>query len=237
MTETNGRTIVERILETLRTSGRPWDDDELAQRLGVAQRQTVNQICRRLAADGRLQRYIGDAGKLVNALWAPQSDARVAYAPAPAELVVGDSIEVPPGSSAEQRAAEALMIASVARALGLELKPRPIATQAGVRVEVDGVDAAYTVLVEAWAHQGPPKSAQRHKVLADAFKLGWIASTLPVRPRLILCFSDEAAAKPFQTGRSWAAAALRDQRIEVFVAELPEQVRAGILEAQRRQYR
>ncbi|RSD16295.1 hypothetical protein [Amycolatopsis eburnea] len=234
---TRSGTIAERILETLRISGRPWDDDELAQRLGVAQRQTVNQICRRLAADGRLQRYTGGSGKLVNALWVPQPDARVAYAPATAELVLGDSIEVPPGSSVEQRAAEALMIASVARELGLKLTPRPIATQGGVRVEIDGVDDACTVLVEAWAHQGPPKSAQRHKVLADAFKLSWFASTLPVRPRLILCFSDEAAAKPFRSGRAWAAAALRDQRIEVFVAELPEQVRADILEAQRRQYR
>jgi hypothetical protein len=32
------------------------------------------------------------------------------------------------------------------------------------------------------AHQGPPKSAQRHKVLADAFKLAWTSSTLYPRP-------------------------------------------------------
>ncbi|MFD2466283.1 hypothetical protein [Amycolatopsis silviterrae] len=121
--------------------------------------------------------------------------------------------------------------------LGIALRPQPIETSTGVRVEVDGVDDACTVLVEAWAHQGPPKAAQRHKVLADAFKLSWIASTLPARPRLILCFSDEVAAKPFQTGRSWAAAALRDQRIEVLVAELPDATRAGIVQAQRRQYR
>lgn len=236
MTATSG-TIAERILETLRTSRRPWDDDELAQRLGVAQRQTVNQICRRLAADGHLQRYVGETGKLVNALIAPQTDAQVADESSSTTLVVEEPIEVPPGSSAEQRAAEALMIAYVTAKIGIELQPQRIVTPAGVRVEVDGADAAQTVLVEAWAHQGPPKSAQRHKVLADAFKLAWIASTLPGKPRLILCFSDEAAAKPFQTGRSWAAAALRDQGIEVFVAELPEQVRADILQAQRRQYR
>jgi hypothetical protein len=129
------------------------------------------------------------------------------------------------------------MIACVADKLKIELRPRPIVTSVGARVEVDNVDDAHTVLVEAWAHQGPPKSAQRHKVMADAFKLAWIASTLQVRPRLILCFSDEAAAKPFDTGRSWAAAALRHQGIEVFVAELPEHVRAGIVKAQRRQYR
>ncbi|MCR6483997.1 hypothetical protein M8542_14325 [Amycolatopsis sp. OK19-0408] len=46
-----------------------------------------------------------------------------------------------------------------------------------------------------------------------------------------------AVGRSFRAGQRWAAAALRDQHIEVFVAELPEQVRAGILEAQRRQYR
>ncbi|MBE8519458.1 hypothetical protein ILP97_18435 [Amycolatopsis sp. H6(2020)] len=234
MTATSG-TIAERILETLRTSARPWDDDELAQRLGVAQRQTINQTCRRLASDGRIHRYIGQSGKLVNALGESPSDDRVVGVPAETELA--HPIKISPGSSAEQRAAEALMIAYVANELGTALGPQRIMTSTGARVEVDGVDDARTVLVEAWAHQGPPKAAQKHKVLADAFKLSWIASTLPVRPKLILSFSDEAAAKPFQAGRSWAAAALRDQGIEVFVAELPEDVRVGIVEAQRRQYR
>jgi hypothetical protein len=236
MTETNGMTIAERILETLRTSGRPWDDDELAQRLGVAQRQTVNQICRRLSAEGQIHRYIGDTGKLVNVLKGPPAVASPAGSPASIESA-SSPIEVAPGSSVEQRAAERVMITYLADRLGLKLGPQRIVTATGARVEVDGADDARTVLVEAWAHQGPPKVAQKHKVLADAFKLAWIASTLPIRPRLILCFSDEAAAKPFRAGRSWAAAALRDQRIDVFIAELPEQVRADILAAQRRQYR
>lgn len=50
-------TISDRILDILRAVGPPWDDDELAQALTVAQRQTVNQMCRRLASDGRLHRY------------------------------------------------------------------------------------------------------------------------------------------------------------------------------------
>lgn len=54
-----------------------------------------------------------------------------------------------------------------------------------------------TVLVERWAHQGSPKADQRHNVLADAFKLTWISSTIYPRPRLFLCLSDPAAAAPF----------------------------------------
>lgn len=236
MIEPIGGTLPERILHTLRVSRRSWDDDQLTAHLSVSHRQAVNQACNRLAAGGKIHRYVGDGGKLVNSLVESQNAdtlvTRAVIAPN------GDLSEAaPPGSSAEQRAAEGVMIAYVADKLGLELRPQRIVTATGARVEVDGADDACTVLVEAWAHQGPPKVAQKHKVLADAFKLVWIASTLPIRPQLILCFSDEAAAKPFRGGRSWATAALRDQRIEVFVAELPEQVRADILAAQRRQYR
>ncbi len=128
----------------------------------------------------------------------------------------------PPGSSVEQRAGEAMMIAHVADELGVELTPQRITTPTGAQVEIDGVDEARTVLVEAWAHQGPPKPAQKNKVLADAFKLSWIASTLTSKPQLVLCSSDVAAAEPFREGRTWAAAALRDLQIDIVVAALPD---------------
>lgn len=122
--------------------------------------------------------------------------------------------------------------------LGLELNPATIAVPSGERVEVDGADASRTVLAECWAHQGPPKSAQRHKVLADAFKLAWIGTTVYPRPQLILCLSDPLAAAPFLPGaRSWASRALQDHRIAVCVVSLPGDLRQCLLEAQRRQYR
>jgi len=122
--------------------------------------------------------------------------------------------------------------------LGQELHPATITIASGERVEVDGADAARSVLVECWAHQGPPKSAQRHKVLADAFKLAWISSTLYPRPDLVLCLSDPLAAAPFRRGgRSWAARAFQDLGISVSVVTLPEELRLRVLDAQRRQYR
>jgi hypothetical protein len=94
------------------------------------------------------------------------------------------------------------------------------------------------VLVECWAHQGNPKAAQRHKVLADALKLTWIGSTIYPRPRLILCMSDPAAAAPFlPPARSWAAQALKDLGVTISVVELPDDVRQLVLAAQERQYR
>jgi hypothetical protein len=95
-----------------------------------------------------------------------------------------------------------------------------------------------SVLVECWAHQGPPKSAQRHKVLADAFKLTWISTTMYPRPRLILCLSDPLAAAPFLPGgRSWAARAFQDLGVSISVVDLPVELRQDLLQAQRRQYR
>lgn len=59
-------TLAERILEAIRYA--PLDDDVLAKRLGVSSRQAINQVARKLAAAGRLSRYAGPDGKIVNAL-------------------------------------------------------------------------------------------------------------------------------------------------------------------------
>ncbi|TJW51956.1 MAG: hypothetical protein E5X65_20715 [Mesorhizobium sp.] len=60
-------TNADRILEALRTQG-DLDDDELSIRGGVRPRQQVNQLCRRLEAQGRIARVVGSNGKLVNRL-------------------------------------------------------------------------------------------------------------------------------------------------------------------------
>jgi DNA-binding FadR family transcriptional regulator len=59
-------TLAERILAEIRFG--PLDDDVLAKRLGVSQRQSVNQAARRLEARGVLRRSVGPDGKIVNAL-------------------------------------------------------------------------------------------------------------------------------------------------------------------------
>jgi hypothetical protein len=146
--------------------------------------------------------------------------------------------ELLPGSSREQRDAERVMLDLLSQQVGRELNPATLTVPSGERVEVDGADAARSVLVECWAHQGPPKSAQRHKVLADAFKLTWISTTLYPKPRLILCLSDPLAAAPFQPGaRSWAARAFQDLGVTISVVDLSAELRQNLLQAQRRQYR
>jgi hypothetical protein len=236
----------DRVLTVIRVSARPLDDDQIAARAGISPRQRVNQICRALQQAGMVRRMTGPDGKIVNEwLGAREPDGRSRLtdvtpgtgtlshgAPSPAARAVPD------GDSGEQRDAERVMLDLLGAQLGRELIPVRITVPSGERVEVDGADAGRTVLAECWAHQGPPKSAQRHKVLADAFKLAWIATTLYPRPQLVLCLSDPLAAAPFLPGaRSWAARALQDHGITVGVVTLPDDLRQGLLQAQLRQYR
>ncbi len=57
------------VLGLLREVGLPLDDDDISDRIGM-NRHYVNQVCRRLAADGLIQREPGPTGKLVNRLGA-----------------------------------------------------------------------------------------------------------------------------------------------------------------------
>lgn len=140
--------------------------------------------------------------------------------------------------SAEQRAAEPLMLAALAARLGVPLAPCRIPVGEGATVALDGADLDRRVLVEVWAHQGTPRGSQPKKVLTDALKLLLVADVLPRRPdRLILCLSDPAAAAPFTTARSWAAVALQRFGVDVELVDLPAGVRSAVEKAQDRQYR
>jgi len=83
-------THADRILAALHASTLPLDDDELSRRCGIHPRQTVNQICRGLEAEGALSRTFGPNGKLVNSIRAIEgqmclcgcgSSARLQYRP------------------------------------------------------------------------------------------------------------------------------------------------------------
>ena len=153
-----------------------------------------------------------------------------------ASAVEVEALPVPPGDSSEQQGAEAVMLAALSERLGVTLAPMRMHLLDGSVVEVDGVGSDPAVLVEAWAHQGPTKPAQRNKVLADALKLIHVASQLPVTHRKVLCLSDAEAARPF-LGRSWYAAALRSMEVEVQVVPLGDEWRDRVLNAQARQFR
>jgi hypothetical protein len=143
----------------------------------------------------------------------------------------------PAGDSDEQRQAEPLILAEVASLIGVVLRPNRLVVADGITVNVDGFSQDPPTLVEVWAHQGVPKPAQKAKVMSDAIKLLWVERVLyPAGTRKILALADPAAASHF-LGRTWMATALRDLGLEVIVIELSDEVRAGLLAAQRRQVR
>jgi hypothetical protein len=128
------------------------------------------------------------------------------------------------------------MLAWLEHHLGIRLERRRIRFEDGTWLEVDGASDDPPILVEAWAHQGPPKSAQKMKVVNDAFKLLAVQRLVADDARLVLLFADEAAALPFRAG-TWRSAALREAGIEVLVAELPDETLGLVRAAQKRQFR
>ena len=70
----------QRILDTLASSHKPLDDDQLAALLGV-RRQAINQVCRRLDRDGQLQRHAVSGAKIVNV--PPGTNMPIVEAPVP----------------------------------------------------------------------------------------------------------------------------------------------------------
>jgi len=149
---------------------------------------------------------------------------------------VADSDSHPSGS-AVQREAEQEALAAFSKQLGIELRCKSFALSEGASIQIDGVcegsAGVPSVLVEVFAHQGPLKAGQRHKLMSDAVKLLLAARRFDSEASLVLLVTDEQAARDLRTG--WRAEGLRAFAIEVRVAQLPEQLRARLREAQARQ--
>lgn len=98
-------------------------------------------------------------------------------------------------------------------------------------VKPDGAALDNSVFVEVFAHIGPMKGGQKHKVSTDALKLLAIREIHP-KARLMLAFADEDAARSVS---GWKAATLEANKIEVRVVDLDPGERSKIEAAQVRQ--
>ncbi|MFN2502773.1 MAG: hypothetical protein ABR540_00785 [Acidimicrobiales bacterium] len=136
-------------------------------------------------------------------------------------------------SSHEQLEAEPVILAGVAAAYGVELAPGTLQLPGGARVDIDGVAADLSVIVEVFSHQGRLRGGQFHKVARDALKLITIARSHP-DARLAIAFGDRAAADCV-TGGSWLAEALRNWGVDVVVIQLDDALRSRLTAAQARQ--
>ena len=222
----------------LRDKPAPMCDDCITRAAGWANRQSANQAGRRLANQRVIQRERDrcvSCGKVKTVSWLTGT-SRFISGPAAQGASAIIEVEERPGQSGEQREAEQVIIAALAQELGVRLQPARLPLPDGSRMELDGATEDLSILVEAWAHQGPPKAAQKAKVSKDALKLVFAGRVAGTNPRRILLFCCEEAARPF-LGRGWEASALREFGVEVLVVALPAGMRERVLAAQRRQYR
>lgn len=140
--------------------------------------------------------------------------------------------DTPKADSVEQRIAEAVALQLAANDLGVDLAPHQLDG-----MNFDGFAADPPTLVEVWAHIGPPKPAQKHKVTADGLKL--VAADkrhFRGQARKIIVTIDAAAAAPFVDG-TWMARAFRDLGIKVLTVKLSADLMDRVRSAQRRQAR
>lgn len=222
----------------LRGNPTPICDDCITCVVGWVNRQSANSAGRRLANQRVIQREKDrcvSCGKVKTVSWLTGTSQFIS---GPAAQGASASVEVEehPGQSGEQREAEGVIVAALAQELGIRLEPVRLPLPDGSRMELDGAAEDLSILVEAWAHQGPPKSAQKAKVSKDALKLAFAGRIAGTNPRRILLFCCEEAARPF-LGQGWEASALREFGVEVLVVALPADMRERVLAAQKRQYR
>lgn len=142
---------------------------------------------------------------------------------------------VHPSDSSVQLAAEAEIRLSLEGRLETRLAPATVLIDGTSPVKVDGVSEDETVFVEIFAHQGPLKGGQRHKIATDALKLITIGREHPAA-QLVIAVTDETAAASLKSS-TWLAAALRLWKIDVVVVPIKKDTRAQLLEAQVHQKR
>ena len=139
-----------------------------------------------------------------------------------------------------QQVAEQLMVSEFSLQLGRVLGKATIPL-GKAKVTIDGFhkDENRLTLVEAWAHVGKAKAAQRNKVLGDMLKLALVTSTLRrscagMKVESYLIFADKTAANVV-SGKGWASLAAVEFGIATQVISLSPDVIDTIKEAQRQQ--
>jgi hypothetical protein len=140
-----------------------------------------------------------------------------------------------PSRSDEQMRAEQAIRAQLAIDLDVEWRrdgPVIIRLPNGAQPEVDAVSVDGSTLVEIYAHQGPLKGGQLHKVARDALKLITIAREMSAA-KLHVAFAYEAAAK--SASRGWLGEAFELWGISRLVVGVPDDVRSDLEAAQERQ--
>ena len=137
-----------------------------------------------------------------------------------------------PSDSAVQREAEQAIRARLEEEMHVDLSATPPFSNP----KLDGfANAKLPVCVEIWAHQGPAKPGQKHKVMSDMCKLLLCQRKLKKSCRLIFAVSDVAAVAFLEA--SWMIRFAAEFGIDVRTVDIPRPQRRRIRRAQKRQSR
>jgi hypothetical protein len=105
------------------------------------------------------------------------------------------------------------MLSALSDRVGTALRPRQLLLPESVRVEVEGMDRAGTIVVQLVANQGAYKPSYRNKVLADMLKVVWLRQVVPEVERAAVVVTTVTV----QALNGWVATAAADLRVEVWV--------------------
>lgn len=136
-----------------------------------------------------------------------------------------------------QKEAEAGIIDAAAAVLGFDLvRERDITSISigdGVHVEVDAAADDLSIVVEAYARQGPLKGAQLKKIAQDILKLALIkAHRAPADTNAVIVFASDEAQRSI-TG--WLREAANRFGVRLMTVDIPSDLREAIIQAQSRQ--
>jgi len=206
---------------------------EIAENLDIQPPQQVYDILRSLRAGGYIRRKMN---KGILKYYVPAPDSIDRSGPQ-VSLIRPEAIaKTQPDMSREQQEAERWLIDRLSEQLGVYLSKKRLFPVGRSWLELDGYSENPLILCEAWAHVGPPKSAQKNKVMADALKLLYVKDFLQSNARCVLLFGDEQAASHFQHD-SWNARCLESQSVEVKIVRFTPDWKKRVLKAQERQKR
>lgn len=136
--------------------------------------------------------------------------------------------------SREQREAEKDAVRELGVRLGLTLAPARLSLGTSAKVNVDGfAEGPPPTLVEVFAHQGPLKGSQPHKVMSDAMKLVAVSRfRFGSQARLIVALTCTDADRSLA---GWRREALRALGVDVELVPLSSAMVHRLRLAQERQ--
>jgi hypothetical protein len=130
-------------------------------------------------------------------------------------------------SSAVQRKVELALLKRLGKDEGVAFEKAKV-PYGNAWMEVDGVDAARTIFIEAFARVGVLKDGQKKKVAKDALKFVALKAENP-GARFVLAFADQAA---HDSVVGWVGAVLDEHGIERVVVPISKALKKELLEAQ-----